>query len=75
MGPPPSKRCNRGNFNLGMSLVPELPSMRAPLLLPASNLLSSPAVHTEANGYSGIKLAEYFGFWLPTVHRVAGARD
>jgi hypothetical protein len=56
-------------------LVPEIPSTHAALLVPTLDIISSLAAHAEANGYSGSKLAKYFGFWLLTSRRATGAED
>lgn len=56
-------------------LVPEIPSAHATLLVSALDIISSLAAHAEANGYSGSKLAKYFGFWLLTTRRAAETED
>ena len=56
-------------------LVPEIPSTRTTLLISTLDIISSLAAHAEANGYSGSKLAKYFGFWLLTGSRAAGTED
>lgn len=56
-------------------LVPEIQSTHTPLLLHILDIFSSLAAHAEVNGYSGSKLAKYFGFWLLTVRRAAGTED
>lgn len=56
-------------------LIPEIPSTHTTLLLPTLDIISSLAAHAEANGYSGSKLAKYFGFWLLTSRRAAGIED
>ena len=57
------------------NLVPEVPSPHSTLLLPILDLISSLAAHAEANGYSGSKLAKYFGFWLLTARRASETED
>jgi len=56
-------------------LVPEIPSTHIALLMSTLDIISSLAAHAEANGYSGSKLAKYFGFWLLTARRDAGTED
>ena len=56
-------------------LIPEIPSTHAALLIPTLDIISSLAAHAEANGYSGSKLAKYFGFWLLTARRAGGTED
>jgi len=56
-------------------LVPEIPPAHIALLIPALDFISSLAAHAEANGYSGSKLAKYFGFWLLAARRASGTED
>lgn len=56
-------------------LVPEIPSTHTKLLIPILDTISSLAAHAEANGYSGSKLAKYFGFWLLAARRATGTED
>ena len=55
--------------------VPEIPSAHTALLVPTLDIISSLAAHAEANGYSGSKLAKYFGFWLLTARGAVGTED
>ena len=57
------------------NLVPEISSAHTALLKSALDTISSLAAHAEVNGYSGSKLAKYFGFWLLTARRAAGTED
>ena len=56
-------------------LIPEIPSTHLALLGPILDIISSLAAHAEANGYSGSKLAKYFGFWLLTTRRATETED
>ena len=56
-------------------LIPKISSTHIVLLVPTLDVISSLVAHTEANGYSGSKLAKYFGFWLLTTRRATETDD
>ncbi|KAF9791879.1 hypothetical protein BJ322DRAFT_983661, partial [Thelephora terrestris] len=56
-------------------LIPAISPTHTMILLPTFDIISSLAAHAEANGYSGSKLAKYFGFWLLSARRAEGTED
>ena len=48
------------------SLIPQLPTAHAELLLATLDIISSLSTRSEANGSSGSKLSKLFGLWLLT---------